>query len=47
MKCRVCKEDYNAGCLCGFCKKCLDNLGHAECFRISQELKSQLDKVKE
>jgi hypothetical protein len=36
MRCKICEEEYNLGCLCGYCHKCLDRFNHRECEKIEK-----------
>lgn len=37
MKCKVCEQDRNAFCTCGYCILCLKEIGHERCQEIADK----------
>lgn len=44
MRCKICKNEYHYGCLCGYCWDCIGYRTHEGCGEIEKE---RLDKKEE
>lgn len=42
MNCPICKKEKRIFCLCGYCKDCINKLGHTECMDIYEKQKKEL-----